>query len=779
MRKCWASFLICLLGVVAFAQSPTPHWTIPTGYRSFFARDLQGTYILTRDAQRYDTASWTKTSGVGPVTYERCAWFNADGSRAYYLADGSITVYVKSIARATGMVKPSLTPLATTIVVDQDTKIYLANVTGSRTNVFVYRTSDWKTESTFSLAGQVELVDFLDGTQELLGMRDGQPVRITLGDIPTSHDLAPTLPRLTQYRYHRLSKTYIGIDEGGQIWRIPVSQPESAQLVGQSPAGLGLVDLSVSGREALFHHKNTYQVFDLDRGQGGPLRREPRNITAILFGDEAGEVVVAYGDASVRLTSQVETYVEQGNQRIPLTYRRLTVEDSLLSNHVLSSSKSRSIVLAEQSFQPGIWRFLSLSDGTELGEIDDPNLEASTTNVHDLENTVTIDTFSPNLRRVFDADNGRFLRQEPSPLKGKFSPSGRFYAQTKPHPNVGFIAEVYDVATNSVIFTEFSLGAREVAWAPAGNKVLFYGQSGGYNLTDHLLGFDADTLARPQFDSFFTAANIKGSIQFSGDGRFALAYMYYDLSFPWWGYVFIDLSSSPWNTRLYKSDLPASLDVEGPIHFRAGYHGVWAYDPIQQKDLAYKQVWNRPVLEVGFVKNGQWIVSTEGRNDFEQEAYGAIRNPLSRYGFTVRSTVQLQDFVGDLSALELTTFAGDKFVQQAPKSTGAMGAEFDGVLRGEYDLFVKTKTSLSRRVGRTAVGTTLVELPPVTLINGDVNGNDEIDLGDSLQLAQAFGSLPGDSNWDPASDLDGDGEVTIFDYIIVSTNFGLIGDRRG
>lgn len=779
MRKCWASFLICLLGVIAFAQLPTPHWTIPTGYRSFFARDLQGTYILTRDAQRYDTASWTKTSGVGPVTYERCAWFNADGSRAYYLADGSITVYVKSIARATGMVKPSLTPLATTIVVDQDTKIYLANVTGSRTNVFVYRTSDWKTERIFSLAGQVELVDFVDGTQELLGMRDGQPVRITLGDIPTSHDLAPTLPRLTQYRYHRLSKTYIGIDEGGQIWRIPVSQPETAQLVGQSPAGLGLVDLSVSGREALFHHKNTYQIFDLYRGQGGPLKQEPRIISAILFGDKAGEVVVAYGDASVRLTSQVETYVEQGNQRIPLTYRRLTVEDSLLSNHVLSSSKSRSIVLAEQSFQPGIWRFLSLSDGAEVAVIDDPSLETGNASINEFEQTLRIDTRNPALRRVFDADTGRLLRIESSLTGGEVSPSGRYWARTIPFQSVGVICEVYDLVTNTSVFTEYSHGARLIAWAPVGNKVIFYGGFGGYSLGDHLLGFDVDTRARQSFDEHWSVASIKGPIQFSGDGQYALGQIDYSGYIPWWGNIVIDLGTSPWKVRYRESGLTSGLDVQGPVVFDVGYRGVSAYDPFQQKSLGSKVLWNRDILDAGFVKNGQWIVFTEGRNDWEQEAYGAIRNPLSRYGFTVRVSVQLQDFVGDLSSLEVTTFAGDKFVQQAPKSTGEMGAEFDGVLRGEYDLFVKTKTSLSRRVGRTTVGTTLLELPPVTLINGDVNGNDQIDLGDSLQLAQAFGSLLGDSNWDPASDLDGDGEVTIFDYIIVSTNFGLIGDRKG
>ncbi|GIV17356.1 MAG: hypothetical protein KatS3mg022_2791 [Armatimonadota bacterium] len=39
----------------------------------------------------------------------------------------------------------------------------------------------------------------------------------------------------------------------------------------------------------------------------------------------------------------------------------------------------------------------------------------------------------------------------------------------------------------------------------------------------------------------------------------------------------------------------------------------------------------------------------------------------------------------------------------------------------------------------------------------------------------AFGSVPGDPNWNPDADLDGDDEVTLFDFGILTANFGLIG----
>ena len=36
---------------------------------------------------------------------------------------------------------------------------------------------------------------------------------------------------------------------------------------------------------------------------------------------------------------------------------------------------------------------------------------------------------------------------------------------------------------------------------------------------------------------------------------------------------------------------------------------------------------------------------------------------------------------------------------------------------------------------------------------------------------------PGDINWDPYADLNGDDEVSIGDYAILSANYGLSGDE--
>ncbi len=44
-------------------------------------------------------------------------------------------------------------------------------------------------------------------------------------------------------------------------------------------------------------------------------------------------------------------------------------------------------------------------------------------------------------------------------------------------------------------------------------------------------------------------------------------------------------------------------------------------------------------------------------------------------------------------------------------------------------------------------------------------------------LVAAFGSIPGDSNWNPNADLDGDDEVTLHDSGVLVRNFGLTGDE--
>jgi hypothetical protein len=57
-------------------------------------------------------------------------------------------------------------------------------------------------------------------------------------------------------------------------------------------------------------------------------------------------------------------------------------------------------------------------------------------------------------------------------------------------------------------------------------------------------------------------------------------------------------------------------------------------------------------------------------------------------------------------------------------------------------------------------------------ILGDVDGDGNVDMYDSLAASSAFGSHPGDPNWNSAADVNGDGTVDIFDFILMARNFG-------
>ena len=63
----------------------------------------------------------------------------------------------------------------------------------------------------------------------------------------------------------------------------------------------------------------------------------------------------------------------------------------------------------------------------------------------------------------------------------------------------------------------------------------------------------------------------------------------------------------------------------------------------------------------------------------------------------------------------------------------------------------------------------------VTLRNGDADNNGVVNSADSAVLDAAFGSNPDSANWNANADLDGDHNVTLFDYTIVDNHYGQTG----
>jgi hypothetical protein len=63
----------------------------------------------------------------------------------------------------------------------------------------------------------------------------------------------------------------------------------------------------------------------------------------------------------------------------------------------------------------------------------------------------------------------------------------------------------------------------------------------------------------------------------------------------------------------------------------------------------------------------------------------------------------------------------------------------------------------------------------VHALTGDVNHDGKVDILDLALVAKAFGSKPGDPNWNPDADVYPDGLIDIRDMAIVAKNFGKTG----
>jgi PKD repeat protein len=67
--------------------------------------------------------------------------------------------------------------------------------------------------------------------------------------------------------------------------------------------------------------------------------------------------------------------------------------------------------------------------------------------------------------------------------------------------------------------------------------------------------------------------------------------------------------------------------------------------------------------------------------------------------------------------------------------------------------------------------TKIVKVRFIALI-GDINGDGVVDIYDALKLSAAFGSKPGDPNWDSRADINGDNVIDIYDALRLSAHFG-------
>lgn len=154
---------------------------------------------------------------------------------------------------------------------------------------------------------------------------------------------------------------------------------------------------------------------------------------------------------------------------------------------------------------------------------------------------------------------------------------------------------------------------------------------------------------------------------------------------------------------------------------------------------------------------------------------------LLRRAFAIGGNIDLRDYnreVISLVPIDTELRQGGIAVRTETIFTDSAGNYvIPDVPPGTYDVAFKASHWLRVVVPNVTVVDSDVTGVDASLTNGDIDGDNEVTLFDFGQLVQAFGSVPGDSNWNPDADLDGDEEVTLFDFGVLVRNFGAIGDE--
>ncbi|MCW5943496.1 MAG: putative Ig domain-containing protein [Fimbriimonadaceae bacterium] len=95
---------------------------------------------------------------------------------------------------------------------------------------------------------------------------------------------------------------------------------------------------------------------------------------------------------------------------------------------------------------------------------------------------------------------------------------------------------------------------------------------------------------------------------------------------------------------------------------------------------------------------------------------------------------------------------------------------------GSYDLYAKHRSTLRKKLANATLGASGLNGASFALVNGDVNGDNSINVADFLAFRAAFGASPASNNWNPNADLNGDRSVSVSDFLILRAGFGKSGD---
>ena len=106
--------------------------------------------------------------------------------------------------------------------------------------------------------------------------------------------------------------------------------------------------------------------------------------------------------------------------------------------------------------------------------------------------------------------------------------------------------------------------------------------------------------------------------------------------------------------------------------------------------------------------------------------------------------------------------------------TDSASAVISGITPGTYNISVVAAHSLTNVKKGVVITTPSTDVNMGTLLEGDADGSNVVNLGDFSLLAKAYGKSTGESGFDSRTDFDCSGTVNLSDFSLLAINYGKI-----
>lgn len=222
----------------------------------------------------------------------------------------------------------------------------------------------------------------------------------------------------------------------------------------------------------------------------------------------------------------------------------------------------------------------------------------------------------------------------------------------------------------------------------------------------------------------------------------------------------------------------------------SGDYVVWEDDSRGNKDIRGINLLTREIFDIAATDkdeitpaiDGQLVVWEEDPNGVSDIVLAKLR-PLSsgppapflqslesqfaKYSVVLRWMVN-QSLVQSIVSLRLSlATTGGEVVERVSLPISASTHTFSDLQNGQR--YISTLEALDS-TGKVLQSLSVTEVPRCRL--EDLNGSGEVDIFDIVLIARSFGSREGEERYDAVADLIGDGEINIFDVVKVARAWG-------